>query len=259
VTLALLAFVAFLGFTVEATAGFGSMVVALTLAAWFLPIDRVLVSLLPVNVLLSGYLTWRYRREVDGRVLTRRVLLWMVPGMLLGMAPAALVSVWPGLAGGARAGDVIRGVFAAFVVALAAAELWRARQGTAADTRALPAPVAASALVGAGVIHGLFACGGPLLVYVVGRELTDKARFRATLSAVWLLLNGALLVPRVVVGDLDREALTGSGVMVASLVGGLALGEWLHHRLPVARFRIAVFALLLVAGLALLVRSLRGT
>jgi len=259
VTLALLAFVAFLGFTVEATAGFGSMVVALTLAAWFLPIDRVLVSLLPVNVLLSAYLTLRHRQHIDGRVLARHVFAWMVPGMLLGMAPAALEHVWPALAGGARAGDLIRGVFAAFVVVLAAVELWRARAGTATDTRALPAPVAASALVGAGVIHGLFACGGPLLVYVVGRELTDKARFRATLSAVWLLLNAALLVPRVVVGDLDRDALTGSGVMVASLVGGLALGEWLHHRLPVARFRIAVFALLLVAGLALLVRSLRGT
>ena len=257
-TLALLGLVALLAFTVEATAGFGSVVVALTLAAWFLPIDRVLVSLLPVNVLLSGYLTLRYRRDVDGRVLARRVFAWMVPGMLLGMAPAALVGVWPGLAGGAGTGDLIRGVFAAFVVALAAGELWRARQGTTADTRALPAPVAATALVGAGVVHGLFACGGPLLVYVVGRELTDKARFRATLSAVWLLLNAALLVPRLAEGALDREALTGSGVMLVSLVGGLAIGERLHHRLPVARFRIAVFALLLVAGLALLARSVRG-
>jgi uncharacterized membrane protein YfcA len=259
VTLGLLGLVALLAFTVEATAGFGSMVVALTLAAWFLPIDRVLASLLPVNVLLSGYLTLRHRRHVDGGVLVRRVFAWMVPGMLLGMAPAALADVFPALAGGPRAGDVIRGVFAVFVVVLAAVELWRARAGTSANTPALPAPLAATALVGAGVVHGLFACGGPLLVYVVGRELDDKARFRATLSAVWLLLNGALLVPRLVEGALDRAALEGSAVTLVSLVGGLVIGEQLHRRIPVARFRVAVFALLLVAGFALLGRSLRGS
>jgi len=57
-------------------------------------------------------------------------------------------------------------------------------------------------------------------------------------------------------GTLTAASLRGSGVMVVSLVLGLAVGEWVHHRLSVARFRLAVFALLLFAGGALLVRSI---
>jgi uncharacterized membrane protein YfcA len=145
---------------------------------------------------------------------------------------------------------------------LASLELRRAlRRGASGDGGAPPAlsaPVAAASLVGAGVVHGLFACGGPMLVYVVGRELADKARFRATLSAVWLLLNLVLLVTYAVSGTLDAGTLRASATMLVSLVVGLVVGEQLHRRLPERAFRIAVFALLLFAGGALLVRSALG-
>lgn len=250
-TLALLGLVTLLAFVVEATAGFGATIVTVTLAAYFMPIPEVLAALLPANLLLSGYLALKYRRAIDTRLLLRRVGVWMVPGMALGMLP----SVLPQLAG-LREQGVIRTVFAAFVVALAATELWRASRPRAEAERALPAPLAAGALVSAGIVHGLFACGGPMLVYVVGRELTDKARFRATLSAVWLALNLVLVVSYVAEGTINAQSLRGSGVMVASLVGGLVIGEWVHRRLSVERFRLAVFTLLLFAGGALLVRSL---
>ena len=252
-TLLLLGLVALLAFVVEATAGFGATIVTVTLAAYFMPIDAVLAALLPVNVLLSAYLTAKYWRAVDTRVLLRRVLAWMVPGMAIGMLP----SVLPQLAA-LRGHGVIRTLFAAFVVVLAASELWRARRASSAEARPLSAPLAALSLIGAGVVHGLFACGGPMLVYVVGRELTDKARFRATLSAVWLLLNLVLVVSYVADGTISRTSLEGSGVLLLSLIAGLATGEWLHDKLSVARFRLAVFALLFFAGSALLVRSVLG-
>ena len=250
-TLALLGLVTLLAFVVEATAGFGATIVTVTLAAYFMPIPEVLAALLPANLLLSGYLALKYRRAIDTRLLLRRVGVWMVPGMALGMLP----SVLPQLAG-LREQGMIRTVFAAFVVVLAATELWRAFRPRAGAERALPRPLAAGALVGAGVVHGLFACGGPMLVYVVGRELTDKARFRATLSAVWLALNLVLVVSYVAAGTINAQSLRGSGVMLGSLVGGLVIGEWVHRRLSVERFRLAVFTLLLFAGGALLVRSL---
>lgn len=235
---------------VEATAGFGATIVTVTLAAYFMPIDAVLAALLPVNVLLSAYLTAKYWRAVDTRVLLRRVLTWMVPGMAIGMLP----SVVPQLAA-LRGQGAIRTLFAAFVVVLAASELWRARRASTTEARPLSAPLAALSLLGAGVVHGLFACGGPMLVYVVGRELTDKARFRATLSAVWLLLNLVLVVSFVVDGTIGRASLEGSGVLLFALIAGLVIGEWLHGKLSVSRFRLAVFTLLFFAGSALLVRS----
>ena len=241
---------ALLAFVVEATAGFGATIVTVTLAAYFMPIEDVLAAMLPANVLLSAYLTLKYRKSIDTRVLLRRVLAWMAPGMLIGMLPILL----PQLAA-LRQQGVIRTIFAAFVVVLAASELWRARSAKPADARPLPAPLAALALVGAGVVHGLFACGGPMLVYVVGRELTDKARFRATLSAVWLMLNAVLVSTYVAEGTINRTSLQGSAVMLGSLAAGLVIGEWVHQRLSVERFRLAVFTLLLFAGSALFVRS----
>ena len=218
-----------------------------------MPIDAVLAALLPVNVLLSAYLTARYWRAVDTRVLLRRVLAWMVPGMAIGMLP----SLVPQLAA-QRGQGAIRTLFAAFVVVLASSELWRARRASTAEARPLSAPLAALSLLGAGVVHGLFACGGPMLVYVVGRELTDKARFRATLSAVWLLLNFVLVVSYVADGTIGRASLERSGVLLGALIGGLVIGEWLHGKLSVERFRLAVFTLLFFAGGALLVRSVIG-
>ena len=49
-------------------------------------------------------------------------------------------------------------------------------------------------LVLAGIIHGLFVSGGPLLTGYMTKRIQDKTVFRATISTVWIFLNtvGAL-------------------------------------------------------------------
>jgi uncharacterized membrane protein YfcA len=126
-----------------------------------------------------------------------------------------------------------------------------------ADERSdpLPPPVAAGALAVAGVIHGLFACGGPLVVYVVGRSLHEKSAFRATLSALWLVMNAVLVTTMIVGGTINARTLLTSAWLVPPLLVGLFLGDRLHRRLDERAFRVAVFALLFVAASVLLVRS----
>ena len=241
---AVLPLVVFLAFVVETAAGFGSAVVTVTLASLFLPLTFVLAAFVPVNVLLSTYLVLRYRASVDRPILLRRLLPMMTVGMVIGMALFHL-----------RGQGWLKGAFGAFVVTLAAVELLRMRRPQ--EAVAPLAPLAAtSALLGAGVIHGIFACGGPLLVYVAGREITDKARFRATLSAVWLLLNLALLVNYRIEGTLSAETLRTSLLLLPALVAGILAGEWVHQRLLERTFRLAVFTLLLFAGGALLARTI---
>jgi len=233
-----------LAFTCEAAAGFGATIITLTLAAHLMPVDAILASFVPVNAALSALLVWRGRAAVDLGVLRRHVAAVMLPGMLAGMALAGL--------GGERA---LRATFALFVVALAAVELARLRPGVASAPAALPAPARVAALLGAGVIHGLFASGGPLLVYVVGRELPDKARFRATLSAVWLGLNTVLIARGVASGAMNGATFARSALLLGPLAIGFAVGQRVHDRLDPVRFRVGVFGLLLLAGLALLARS----
>jgi uncharacterized membrane protein YfcA len=239
----ILALIVLLAFVIEAAAGFGATIVTVTLAAQLVPIERVLAALVPVNLGLSTYIVARHHRAVDRRLLLRRVLPFMGAGVLVGLALFQL-----------RHHGFLRLAFAIFVVTLAAVELWRSRR--AAPSRPLSPAAWAATLGGAGVIHGLFATGGPLVVYAVGRELEDKARFRATLSALWLVTNAILVASYLLAGTLTAATLIDTALLVPSLLAGIVAGEWVHHRVSEARFRVAVHVLLLFAGAALLARSL---
>src|SRR5690554_6212859 len=52
-----------LSYTVEAVTGFGSLVIALALGALLLPVAELLPVLVPLNVLMSGSLVLRHRRD----------------------------------------------------------------------------------------------------------------------------------------------------------------------------------------------------
>lgn len=241
-TTLVLAAIVCLAFVTEAALGFGATVVTVTLGAFIAPLDVLLPAFVPLNLLLSGYLLARHGRHVERRLLVRRI----VPLMALGL-PAGL---WL-FHGGSEA--LLRTAFGVFVVVLSAAELLAGRG--AAPRRPLAVGWQAVLLALAGVVHGAWATGGPLVVYVAGRELADKRVFRATLSALWLVMNAVLVVGYLVGGDLDAESLRLSGVLLAPLVLGIAAGEWVHGRVDAALFRRLVFGLLLAAGAALALRG----
>jgi uncharacterized membrane protein YfcA len=236
--------IVFAAFVVESAAGFGATVVTVTLAAFLFPLDVVLAILLPANMALSGYMTLRYRHFVDRDVLFRRILPLMGLGLVGGLALARLEKAsW------------LKLVFAAFVVLLAARELVPKKEPPPAASPTSGHKRTALTLISAGVVHGIFACGGPLVVYYAGRTLPDKARFRATLSALWLLLNAIVFASLVARGTVHAGTLAISALLVVPLVLGITVGERVHARVSEARFRRGVFVLLLVAGLVLLGRT----
>ena len=238
-TLALLALIVFAGFLTEATVGFGATVVTVALGAFLLPIPELLAAFVPVNVLLSAYFVVRYPRQVAVRLLFLRIVPLMAVGVVCGrvltrVADDALLQV----------------VFGWFVVAVSVAELARLARRSGAGRPLPPAPASALLLLG-GVVHGLFATGGPMAVYVAGRQIEDKGRFRATLAGLWLALNGLLVADFAAQGTLGADSVRTSAVLLAPLLAGLAAGEWLHTRVPPSLFRALLFVLLGAAGLLL--------
>jgi uncharacterized membrane protein YfcA len=136
-----------------------------------------------------------------------------------------------------------------------------ARRASGASAAAVPVvplsrPKAAVVLAGAGVVHGLFGSGGPLVVYFLGREMLDKSVFRATLSTLWVVLSVVLCASFAQRGLLDTATLgRAAPLLIAVLVGG-AIGERLHARVDVQAFRMIVFGVLALAGLSLTLRNL---
>jgi len=108
-------------------------------------------------------------------------------------------------------------------------------------------------LAGGGFFHGLFASGGPLVVYFASREIPEKGRFRATLSTLWLTLNTVLLISYAFTGRPLAGAATRAAALAPALVAGIVVGEVLHARVDERAFRWIVQGLLFLTGLFLLV------
>lgn len=232
-----------IAFVTEAATGFGATVITLTLAVHFLRVELILPVFVPLGLVLSIVLVWRQRAHVDRALLLRTILPLMGVGLAVGIAVFEHAS-----------SAALQRVLGVFVVVVALEGLWQlrtSRGGAEISARpALPPALRGAALVGAGVIHGIFASGGPLLVWALGRSALDKGAFRATLSSVWLVFGVVLVASYAWRGLLGSETLRASAALLPVLIAALALGEWLHHRLDEVRFRRVVYALLLAAGLS---------
>lgn len=234
-----------LAFTSETALGFGATIITVALGTFFMPIGEILPAFVPLNVGLSIVLVARTWRFAAFRTLLRGVLPWMLLGLPLGVVGARVLPE-----------DHLKIVFGLFVITLAALELSR----RSAPTDASPSlGVVDRALLGlGGVVHGAFATGGPMVVFVLGRTLGgDKATFRATLSVLWLVLNTILLVTFVAEGRVNAGSTRATALFAVSLAVGFAAGELLFRRVSATRFRTLVFAMLGAAGLLMVVTTAR--
>ncbi len=108
-------------------------------------------------------------------------------------------------------------------------------------------------LVASGVVHGLFVCGGPLLVIYMQDRLKEKDAFRATISCVWIVLNGILLVDDLRLGHWTAQTLTLAAPAVLVLFAGMFLGGILYKKMSRELFIKLTFVLLIVSGALLFV------
>ncbi len=238
---ALLAAIVLLAVTTEAATGFGSMVIGVTLGLHLYPIHSLLPILVLLNLVLTSYIVCRYRGRIARRLLLLRILPLMAVGLVVGLVVFYQVS-----------GDVLKTLFGFFVVAVAARELRTFASTSGTSARRLSRSAETSGMLAAGVVHGVFASGGPLLVYVLGRSDLDKGSFRSTLATVFLTLNSTLTGIYALTGKIGGATLSCVGALVPVVLLAIVIGELIHHRLDERRFRVVVFSLLLVAGVSIL-------
>jgi hypothetical protein len=231
-------------YTCATALGFGANVISVALGAHLLPVDRLLPVILPTSLALSAWIAWRQRAHIAGALLGREILPWALVGFPLGMV------VFEGAETGA-----LKLLLGAVVAGLALLGLVAHR--SAASARRELTPLATRAcFLGGGFVQGLFASGGPLVVYALNRRELDKGAFRATLCLLWVLLNTVLLVSYGLNGRLDGESLRLTGWVSPAMVMGLAIGHRLHAGLRAEGFRRAVDVGLLVSGVVLVARGI---
>ncbi len=224
----------FLAFTLEAITGFGSIVIALSLSAQLVTIDTVLPILVPLSVCMCSYLAWQHRHNIDRILLLKTILPGVVVGTLAGYGIKPFVNE-----------TLLKQIFGLLILWFSGRELWILLHSTRQPVR--PRWLTNLLTGTAGVSHGMFASGGPLLVYALAGVALDKARFRATLVSVWLALNGLLTIVYYFDGRLV-PALPKVAAYLPLLAAGVWLGEHMHRKVSERHFRIAIYCLLLVTG-----------
>ena len=229
-----------LGYTVLGLTGFGSALVLVPLLAWQWPLPEVvaltLMLDLPASLMHSG-LNWRQVQWAE----LRRLLPGMVLGTLAGLWLTHHVhSRWPLLALG---------------VYVAAVGLRALRAGRA------QAPLLPRWGVvyggGIGVVEMLFGTAGPVVVAWLTRRLPDPQQVRATIPMVMAVAVLTVLAGMASDGRLSESALWQRWMLlIVPALFAVWLGHRLAHRVPLARLRQTICALLVVSGGVLAIKAL---
>lgn len=109
-------------------------------------------------------------------------------------------------------------------------------------------------LVLAGIVHGIFVSGGPLLIGYLTKKIPDKVSFRATISTVWIFLNGMILVDDIRMGLWNAELVKTQFISIPFLLAGMFIGAKLYARMSQKLFMMITYLLLFISGVLLLVK-----
>jgi len=106
-------------------------------------------------------------------------------------------------------------------------------------------------LAAAGLVHGMFVCGGPLLIAYLTKRVKEKEKFRATISVVWIFLNGVIFITQLIAGAWNPGLWLILLKTTPFFFGGMAIGSRLYKHMSQQFFIGLTYVLLFIAGLTL--------
>ena len=220
--------------------GFGSTVIALPLLAQFFALKFAVPLLMLLDLAAFLLLGARVHKRIQ-----YAEIAWLVPFILAGMAAGLTLLIevaeqklLPGL-----------GIFLLFYAGYSLAR----RGPPPALRRAWCVPIG----LAGGVFSALFGTGGVLFaIYNAGR-IRDKDALRATNAAMIVFSSLVRVVLFGAAGQLTQDGLLETTLLLLpAMLAGVWLGNRLHASVPAAAVVKAVYALLVIAGLTLIARSL---
>lgn len=239
-TVALLALIVMVAYTVFGLTGFGSSITAMPMLVQVIPLKMAVPLMLVFDLASSLLLGLKHRKVVD-----RKELLRLVPFMLAGMALGVIVLV--------KAPErILLLVLGVFILGYSGWSLLGKRE---------PKPLAAawSAPLGmaGGMFTALFGTGGPIYTIYLARRLDDKAVLRATISSLIFVTGLSRLALFSSAGLYQQQSLLWlAAVLLPCALLGLFIGNRLHSRLPAHRVVQAIWVILIAGGASLVLRSL---
>ena len=104
-------------------------------------------------------------------------------------------------------------------------------------------------LFAGGVVHGMFASGGPFIVIYAAKALKSKTHFRATMCMLWVTLNSAVILRDVYSGMYTPYVLRLLIIGLVCSAASIYVGNKLHKKLNAESFTVFVYVVLLISGI----------
>ncbi len=181
----------------------------------------------------------------------KRILLFMIPGILAGML------IRPEISGNTKLLYLLLSVFVLMIAARGLLKslglLQNRKKEDAAD---VSRKIQDTVMLGlAGLVHGIFVTGGPVLIGYLSKRIPEKNSFRASISAVWIVLNFLILLDDIHAGFWVGSLLPTFLLSVPVLLLGMWIGSLLVKRMSQKFFLNLTYLLLFFSGISLLLKS----
>ena len=104
------------------------------------------------------------------------------------------------------------------------------------------------------IVHGMFVCGGPLLVIYANDKLKDSDEFRSTVSAVWIVLNSINMFTDIGAGRFNSGTVILLLISTAVLFLAMLIGNLIYKHMNKRAFMVLTYTLMAISGVSLLVK-----
>lgn len=224
---------------IQGVTGFAGTILAMPASLKLVGIGTAIPVLNLLGLLSGIYVFAGNRKAVDKKVLSKVVLV-------MGIAVVAGLFIRRLLSSNVQLLYYILGCIVVVIAVLGLVKTF----GNGSE-KSPGEPLLNVLLVAAGIVHGMYVCGGPLLIAYMTKKLPEKSAFRATISTIWIFLNGIIFISHILNGSFTLEVIVSSIISVPFLLLGMYLGSVLYKRMSQSFFVKLTYVLLLVSGVAL--------
>ncbi len=234
-TVAAVAGVVFAAAALQRAIGFGFALLAVPLLAFVVPTKSAVVIIFLNGTVTCAWLAFRFRRHIEWAT-ARRLGVAAIAGAPVGVIILSVIS--------ATTLRLVLGV----TTCLAAGWIIVTSRFTRSEPVVPPRSTTFAMGFASGVINTSLATNGPPLVYELRRRGFHGDRFRATISAVFLLSNLIGLPLLAAAGLITTFDIVLAATSLLPCVAGIIVGSWIGARMEPAHFGWAVDLLLLATG-----------
>ncbi len=222
--------IVFLTNIIQAITGFAGTMLAMPLSIKLIGMDPARIALNAVATAASIYIVAKDYKKVNRKVL-KHALVWMTIGTILSMVVYRTVNT-----------TLLLYMYGIVIIIIALHKLFAKTELSIQDK------FMNFILLLAGILHGLFASGGPFLVIYLTAKIKDKYEFRATVSAIWIVLGLVFVVQNLEYTTFSNVRI--SCVSMLPLVGGVLIGDWILKRISQEKFMKITYVLLFLSGIS---------